>query len=138
MNRLPILALWLLAFATIPSRAVAQQNRDTNRAPVEILSSCLRKILDMVQSPDGAPPQTFYMTFEVRKADALPKGLSDLSAKVALQFPDRLWVSADSGDKSFSICRDHQRLWIRSAAKHFTVDGRSGVARFASDPESID
>ena len=138
MNRLPILALWLLAVTFHPPRSFAQQNRDTNRAPVEVVSSCLRKILDMVQPPDGAPPQTFYLTFEVRKADALPKGLSDLSAKVAVQFPDRLWVSADSGDKSFAICRDHQQLWIRSAAKHFTVDGRPGVARFASDPESID
>ena len=121
MNRLPILALWLLALAAAPSQTFAQQNRDTNRAPVEILSSSLRKILDMVQPPEGAPPQTFYLTFEVRKADALPKGLSDLSAKVAVQWPDRLWISADSGDKSFAICRDQQELWIRSAAKHFSV-----------------
>src|SRR6185369_10402522 len=137
MTRSPLLAIWLLAFAAIPL-AAAQQNRDTNRTHVEIVSATLGKILDMVEPPEGAPPQTFYFTFEVKKSDELPKGFVDLSAKVALQLPDRLWISADAGDKSYSLARNRQEVWVRSAAKHFGVVGKAGVARFASDPDSID
>jgi isopenicillin-N N-acyltransferase-like protein len=137
MTRSPLLAIWLLAFAAIPL-AAAQQNRDTNRTPVEIVSATLGKILDMVEPPEGAPPQTFYFTFEVKKSDELPKGFIDLSAKVALQLPDRLWISADAGDKSYSLGRNRQEVWVRSAAKHFGVIGKAGVARFAADPDSID
>src|SRR3954447_9141946 len=137
MTRSPLLAIWLLAFAAAPF-ASAQQNRDTNRTPVEVVSASLGKILDLVQPAEGAPPQTFFFTFEVKKSDGMPKGLVDLSAKVAVQFPDRLWISADSGDKSYSLARNHQEVWVRFVAKHFGVIGKPGLARFASDPDSVD
>src|SRR5438477_4792695 len=137
MNRLLMLSLLLLAALFLPNRAPAQK-RDTNRTPVQVLSSSLRKIVDMIEPPEGAPPTTFYFTLQVRKAEGIPKSLSDISAKVALQLPDRLWISADAGDKSYSACRNRQQLWIRSAAKHFGVLGEPGRPRFASSPNSID
>src|SRR4051812_47464853 len=100
MMRLLIARFVFLAFAGATSLCQAQQNRETNRAPVDVLSSSLRKVLDMVAPPENTPAKTFYLTLEIRKAEGVPKFFNDLSAKVALQMPDRAWASADVGDKS--------------------------------------
>src|SRR5882672_5473055 len=115
MKRSLIVRLLAMAVACNACLCYAQQNRDTNRTPVALLSSSVRKILDMVDPPDNAQRKTFYMTFEVRKAEGISKFFNDLSAKVALQLPDRAWASADIGDKSYSLGRYKQQLWVHSA-----------------------
>src|SRR6185503_1038413 len=136
MNRL--LSLLLLGLMAAAPLARAQQNRDTNRTPTEIVSASFRKVMEMIDPPEEAPPKTFYVTLEMRKADGLPKWVADLSAKIALQMPERAWVSVDADEKSFSICRDKQKLWVHSAAKQFAVIGEPGRARFSNVPDSKD
>jgi len=121
MNRQ--LSLLLLVLVTTSPLARAQGYRDTNRTPVEVVSASFRKIVDMVEPPEDAPPKTFYVTLDMRKAEGLPKWLADLSTKIAVQLPDRLWFSVDSGERSFSLCRDKQKLWVHSAGKKFAVLG---------------
>src|SRR3954468_11424863 len=134
MKRLLMVRLLTLALLSNAWFCHGQQNRDTNRAPIEVLSSSVRKIVDMIDPPENAPPKTFYMTFEVRKAEGISKFFNDLSAKVALQLPERAWVSADIGDKSYSLGRYKQQLWIHSAVKQFTVLGEHGRSRFTNEP----
>src|SRR4030095_11607290 len=99
MNRLlaPLLLLVLISASPL---ARGQQNRDTNRTPVEVVSSSFRKILDMIEPPEETPPKTFYVTLELRKAEGLPKALADLSTKIAVQLPERFWFSVDADEKS--------------------------------------
>src|SRR6266404_1275397 len=135
IRQFPLLLLVLVAVGPV---ARAQPNRDTNRTPVEVVSAAFRKIVDMIDPPEDAPPKTFYLTLEAKKAEGLPKWVADVSAKIALQLPDRLWFSVDAEDKSYSLCRDKQKLWVHSAAKRFAVVGEPGRPRFSGVPASKD
>lgn len=138
MYRVLIARTLLLAIATLPAAARAQQNRETNRPPTEVLAASFRKLVDMIDRPEDAPPKTFYMMFEIRKAEGVARWFHELNAKIALQLPDRAWLSADMGDKSYSFCRNKQQLWIHSAAKEFGVLGERGRALFAEQPDNKD
>jgi isopenicillin-N N-acyltransferase-like protein len=106
--------------------------------PLEVLRAALDQWKRIVQPAPGEAPRTFVTRIKVVKADGLPKALSQLTADVAYQAPDRLRVSVSAGGRQFQLGRDGQELWVNVPDKRFALLGRSGVPRFQSHPDALD
>ena len=132
MNRplLPALLLTLLTLAP-PARA---QHPD----PSALFAATLKKLSAIAQPADGAVPQTFSAELRLTRSDGLPKQAKDAVVHLAYQAPDRLLISAQADNQTFSAARDRNNLWAYVPAKKFAVLGSPHTPRFANDPSSID
>jgi hypothetical protein len=104
----------------------------------ELLLSAVNKWSELIEPPAGAPARTFSARIKMVKTAGLVREAADATGEVAYQAPDRLRVSALVGGQTYAAGRDGQQLWVHEPDKHFAVLGRSGVARFKADPNSID
>jgi isopenicillin-N N-acyltransferase like protein len=130
-----LLLPFLIVFISL---SVARAQVDATRTPVESFSAALQAIVGILEPAAGSEPKTFSTRLELVKAEGLPKVLSGQSARLAIQAPDRLQLSAEHKGKSYSAGRDQQELWIYVPDKEFGVLGRRGESRFAAAPGKKD
>ncbi len=130
--------LILMAQAAPPARAADQPAT----RPSTIVNAAIDRLAPLIEPPPGAQAQTFLASLKVTKAEGLPpevaKQVMLAGIDVALQAPDRVGLVVKLNGQTYAACRDGQEIWAHVPDKKFGVVGKSGVARFSADPNSID
>lgn len=116
---------------------VQGQTGATN-SPAIILGNTLARVASLLEPAPGAATETLSAQLKLVRAQGVPKELAQAQATVALQAPDRLRVEARMGERTYSLGRHGQQLWIYASAKKFGIVGQPGLPRFSTAPEKID
>lgn len=122
-----------LVLAPAPLRAAAPTPES-----LQTFTKGLNQILEIVEPANLANARAFSARIRFTKTAGLPKELTGRELTFACQAPDRLRLSAEVDGKQYSVGRNGQSLWGHAPAKQFGVVGKPGVARFATDPASLD
>jgi Acyl-coenzyme A:6-aminopenicillanic acid acyl-transferase len=123
---------FLLAIVLAPVLSLAEQRP----APAQAFTASAEALVDIYQPKHGADPKTFSTTIRVLRAPL--KEAVGRDGTLAFQAPDRLRLSAFVDGSAHSVGRDGGEVWFHVSGKKWGVVGKPGVARFASNPASVD
>jgi isopenicillin-N N-acyltransferase-like protein len=128
-------AVLLLAVALLLPACVTRRGPQTAEG---MLVRSLTQIHDAVEPPVGAAERPALVRFKVVEAAGVGSGWEGREFELAWQPPDRLRAKFSVKGKEFQFGRDGPDLWVYSAATGFCLDGKPGLPRFISAPESVD
>ena len=94
--------------------------------------------ISAVFETDPAKARTLATTLEVLRADGLPKEVREARLELQISAPERLHAATIVDGGRIEIGRDGQQLWVWQAAKKFGVIGSPDVAKYATNPASLD
>lgn len=103
--------------------------------PQMLLAATMGRLGALLNPTNG---QTVRFSFEVVRAQGVPRELLGLNVDGALHFPDRLRLKAVLKGEAFEVGRLGDEAWVLQPAKHFGVHGAPGRVRFAGAPEKLD
>jgi hypothetical protein len=129
-----LFCLLLTAGATIAAGSESTTHPDGNA----LLHTAVNKWIDLIEPPHDQAPRTFTARVRLVKSEGLEAEFAGATGEIAVQAPDRLRATATVAGQDYAVGRDGQQLWVHEPAKKFAVIGKPGVARFKSDPASID
>jgi isopenicillin-N N-acyltransferase-like protein len=131
-----VFCLATLALLTFTRTAPAADAKADAEAGV-VFSGAVDKLLGLVEPAPGQAGQTLSAKIKVVKAEGLPREAQDATAAVALQAPDRLWVTATFGGDTYAAAQNGQEVWFHQPGKKFALLAKNGVPRFKADPSSV-
>ena len=123
------------AIALVAAVALAQLSRLSPEQ--QLLADALDRISAVFES-DPAKVRTLSATLEVLRSDGLPKEVRDARLELQISAPARLHAATVVNGGRIEIGRDGQQLWVWQAAKKFGVIGSPDVAKYATNPDSLD
>ena len=103
----------------------------------QLLADGLDRISAVFET-DPAKARTLSATLEVLRSDGLPKEVRDAKLELQISAPQRLRAATVIDGARIEIGRDGQQLWVWQAAKKFGVIGSPDVAKYATNPASLD
>ena len=126
------------AFAGVALVAVVAFAQLSRLSPEQRLLAEGLDRLSAVFEADPGKARTLATTLEVLRADGLPKEVSKAKLELQISAPARLHAATVVDGGRIEIGRDGQQLWVWQAAKNFGVLGSPDVAKYASNPASLD
>src|SRR5688572_1717699 len=127
----------IVAFAFVQTFA-ARANPQATTQPAAVVNAAIDRVAGLLRVPESGAAQVFSATVKVTRAEGLPKELNDASVELAVQAPGHLFLNATVRGSQYTAARAGDTLSIYVPEKKFGVVGVPGVARFKSDPSSID
>lgn len=104
----------------------------------EILAATLTRLVNLVEPPASAEPQTLNCSVRVVQAEGLLDELVGQVAGLTFQAPDRARVSLRIDGRTFVVGRNRGELWITAPEKGFGVLGSPEVPRFLGKPDTVE
>ena len=124
---------WILFVVLLTVSARGQE-----RTPQTIFAAALSNIVEVVTPSEEAAPRTFTTRLRFSKSEGIPERFVDSTIELAVQAPDRVFISAKAGGEVYGAGRNGQKLWAHIPGKRFAVAGEPGQARFLSTPDKRD
>ncbi len=103
----------------------------------QLLADGLNQISAVFDTEPGKS-RTLTTTLEVLRADGLPKEVRNTKLDLQISAPERLHASTVVDGGRIEIGRNGQTLWVWQPAKKFGVIGSPDVAKYATNPASLD
>ena len=126
------------AFAGVALVAVVAFAQLSRLSPEQRLLAEGLDRLSAVFEADPGKARTLATTLEVLRADGLPKEVREARLELQISAPERLHAATIVDGGRIEIGRDGQQLWVWQAAKKFGVIGSPDVAKYATNPASLD
>lgn len=120
--------------AALVSPAWAQEEPPT---PRQLFSKALARWVNLIDGHEGAS-QTITAELKFVKSEGLPREAANATIDIAYQAPDHLRIDGSAAGFKVVVGRDGQVLWVHEPKFKFAVLGRSGVPRFAAEPDRLD
>jgi hypothetical protein len=125
----------IVAFAFIQS---VRANPQPATQPAAVVNAAIDRVAGLLRVPESGRAQVFSATLKVTRAEGLLKELNDAAVDLAIQAPAHLFLNATVRGDQYTATRAGDSLCVYIPEKKFGVVGVPGVARFRSDPSSID
>jgi hypothetical protein len=106
--------------------------------PSAVVNAALDRLSGLFQVPQGETAPVFSATLRITRAEGLPKEADGAAIDVAIQAPANLFLNASVRGNQYTATRAGDSISIYVPERKFGVVGVPGVARFKSDPASID
>lgn len=126
--------LILLLLVLPGSSAIAQEESLT---PRQIFSKAIARWVNLIEGREG-DSQTLTAELKFVKTEGLPSQAAGATVDIAFQAPDRLRIDGTAAGFRVVLGRDGQALWVHEPKLRFAVLGKSGVPRFAAEPNELD
>jgi hypothetical protein len=130
--------LLLTVLLLVPVFRVPAQTLRPPLHPQQLFITVLSNLVTLIEPPLDAEPWALSTRLEFTRTKGLPAALNGAAVELAFQAPDRLRVSARVENRELIVGRNGPDLWAFAPEKKFGLLGRPGVARFESDPQSVD
>lgn len=126
--------LIFLVLGTIVPPALAQEEPLT---PRQLFSKAIARWVNLIDGREGAS-QTITAELKFAKTQGLPREADHATIDIAYQAPDHLRIDGSAAGFRVIVGRDGQVLWVHEPKLKFAVLGKSGVPRFAAEPDQLD
>lgn len=119
--------------AALALTSVSAQEAPPRDNPYDVIGKVLAPFLNVLVAPMGTPNKACTLTIEMTEVTGrLPKEMAGASIKAAVEFPDKVKLTAPVMGENVTVCRNGQEVWATPGAKVEFL-----LSKFEIKPRSI-